>query len=492
MSYEVLAFYVVLGVFAIIALFSAIRIKNLDQFFNHPNPNQRILPTILGNFSLATGVFFVFDGVGRFSYLFLLVPISTVVSYWLLWRLSQKLLSERKGNRHVLYENVGKAGIWGPPVFLGGLLLMQLIAYPGLIAAEIFFTSTPISLFVFGEVEWGSYAIAALILVVACIYTAIGGIQAVARSEWAQAVGVLMLMGLLSYIVIDAASLQSLQTQDVERNSITSPIKPDLNVALIVALVAVVLAPIFTRFYSVVDLNIAGESRINETSSTDFRLIGFGLGFLYLWLSIIVLYYLFSTGNSASLISLLQNYTSEPGFWANIVGIVFILGATSAVISTVDSFILAISKGLTYARGTLSGEPNGVSSKHVLLGSAVVVGISAIVGGYLYVLFAVNASVIPILLTSTIGMAVMAPFAVEAALARHARRQAIVDYLVAAVVVAFAAAFAWIWVAYSVIAGNENKAFQIALAFQTSAVAVCVLPWVWRKMLWVWRKMLER
>lgn len=305
-------------------------IKSLKDFFYYRIPNNKrklIISLVAANLTLGTGLVYLAQGGFSYGILFLIVPLSTGIGYYLL----SKFLSYVDYNDDCNYFEFIDNQILehnNKTVFKKAITIILLVTFVLVLSYEIFASAKILAPLIFNSNElFFQIIISAFIILVALIYTITSGLKGVIMNDILQ---IVLILAALLFLVFG--------NQNIDFKSAISNIHSKLYFDNFVIWITVFLAAInaiTTQFYSILNHGV-----ISNAHKADRNLIlkrtGISSAIL---LTIFILFGLILQNDESimNFTNLLSNSYSKAAL------VLITIGFLSIIYSTLDSLLIMIS-----------------------------------------------------------------------------------------------------------------------------------------------------
>ena len=327
-----------------IAFFSYFETKSPKGFFNVASQSKMRITAVFGGVTLGTG-FAYFTTTGATLGLGALAgPAGVFLGYKLLADLEGRLTSIRSSGGDAVslnYRNFASFFSYNSHFTKINRFynLIRLTVFVGLIAFEIWLSSKYISaVFGFGAEGALVYASAVTLGLMAIGYTVIGGYPAALKTDYFQALMVLLLILYLlisGYLGLDASDGSS-------KIGILFHATPPLSWSWLFGTSAVLLTAMATQFYNVINTS-SSRARTSDENSGNFWVVGIRQSAVIL--AIVFIGILFSPQSTdQNLVEFLGKQASGNTVFDSVFAAFILISLTSIIFTTVDSAIVSLSQ----------------------------------------------------------------------------------------------------------------------------------------------------
>ena len=333
-------FAVALIIFFTIAVRASRHVISPKSFFHNESITPNIISLTVANITLGTGVAYILVGAQNNGLLMLLVAVMPLIGYYLLASFLKKLnpavLAKKNfftGIDNLIYEQTHSSSHFGSSVIVS-LIFIYVLA----LSFEIFASSKIIAPLLFVDAGLSQQILLSIIVfIIALLYTILGGINAVFRTDKVQLGAILVFVPMLFYVAViyplrEGSSLPTIDTI----------LKLDKTVIFAIATASIMA--IATQFFSLMNWGYISTVR----SGNRERLLKKVALFSFLVILVITITGVLhpSTAGSDALTDLMSSYSRiggvQCGLWAYILLGFSVLGMCSIIFSTVDSLMIKI------------------------------------------------------------------------------------------------------------------------------------------------------
>jgi Na+/proline symporter len=322
---------IIISVFFIgVAFYHKRTIKSLKDFFFYKIPDNKrklTISLIAANLTLGTGLVYLAQGGFSNGILFLLVPVSLWIGYFLLSKFIEYINFNSESN---FFEFIDDkiSNNQTKSIFKKAITFVLLITFILVLSYEIFASSTILSPLIFNSNElFYQIIISFFIIVVALIYTIISGMKGVIMNDIFQ---IILIILALSFLIFGNQSItfENAVTNIQSKITLSSPI-------IWFTVILASINAISTQFYSILNHGIITNAYATDRNSI-LRKTGIYSGLL---ISLFILFGLMLPGDN----SIINFTTLLINSYGKIALVIIILGFLSIIYSTLDSLLIIIS-----------------------------------------------------------------------------------------------------------------------------------------------------
>ena len=304
-------------------------------FFFEVKPNNLvylIISLTAANISLGTGFVYFLVAVSKNGILFILIPISVVTGYFWLSSFLNSLPKELSEGKNLIDSfNTKISEQIGKPSYFKKFLSYSLIAVFCLVLSfEIFASSSIIATVIFNNPDVAlQVKISIVITLIALVYTTLGGMKGVVRTDILQLIFIVFsFIGLLYFLLKqDGTTIKESLTSIVKLSS------PEIWVGVITASILAIA----TQFYSLINMGIVTHL---ETAKRGKLLKWGGSLSAFAFILIFIISALnHNSPNSNPLVNFLTTLSVEK---SKTLAFFLIVGFASIVFSTIDTVMITI------------------------------------------------------------------------------------------------------------------------------------------------------
>lgn len=334
--------------FAIIALTSWTRIASPNDFFHSSKVSDSVISITATNIGLGTGVAYLFALSHTHGLYALSAPLAVLIGYLLLGALVDKARFPDNIDRNFIYhmDQRLKTVHQHPSTFRIIVTPILAITFLLLVAYEIFASSKFFAAILgFANVRMVELGLGYFLFIVALLYTAVGGIRAVIRTDKFQLCLIIFMIPAL--LIAGFRYTQSEpQVGGALLPSYAQLFPHSLNEILTLDLVMAFILAISTQFYSIVNWGFSASIEAKKEKKRLFRLSG---AFTFVLLAGIVAVGIDVPRQSAAhpvddLFRLLSDVALADDVMAYILAFVLTIGLLGVILSTLDTAIIMVRK----------------------------------------------------------------------------------------------------------------------------------------------------
>jgi Na+/proline symporter len=338
MEFNLLIFWITTIGFVFVGSYNFWQVKSPFDFFHTPHAGTTknllylIVSLTAANVSLGTGFAYYFDGVYRNGILFILIPLSVLLGYIWLDAFLKGLPAEISQGKNIIDSLNDRISLdLGKPSYFKNVLSYTLVTVFCLILSfEIFASSSIISSVIYNDADvFNQIKISIIIISTVLIYTTLGGIKGVVRSDIFQLIFLLIaIVGLILFLMRQESTTIQLSLQSIIKLN-------DINIWIAVTTSAVLA--IATQFYSLINLGII--THLDQSNRSKLLIWG-GLSSTIVFLLIFIVAMLNNVdSNVQPLMSFLNSISANK---SKVLSCLLIVGFLSIVFSTIDTVIITL------------------------------------------------------------------------------------------------------------------------------------------------------
>lgn len=345
-----------------------------------------------------------------------------------------------------------------------------------IIASELYF-SAPIIVAAIGFPNTPGY-VAGVALAIGCVgalYAVVGGIRGVIYTDYIQFTFLVLMLCAMGALVVFFSNMAS---EIGDPNGNLPNIMNNMSVASIFVTLAALFSAISTQFYNVVNVGMASNFQ-GEKAGRLFLVAGIGL--FAIFSVILIIGYFIPAGEKAGsekMIWLIREITSGKYEYTMLgvaldgaILLVLVFGMFGVLLSTIDSGVILAGE-LIFEN--IGGDSNSNKTAEISYARRLI-GICSIIGMVVFVLlFSIQPKIVPLMMTATFPLVMMAPIMAGGLRARMMSRKTVlghnkIERLAIAVI-----GIGWASVAYATVNGEPEVPPMVTAIAWLVLVAVVV------------------
>lgn len=335
-GFHLLVFIIIVAAFFWVGLRGSRRISSPNSFFHYPKLSSNILSLVAANVTIGSGLVYLITGGSQNGLLMFAIPLATGLGYFLLSFFVSKVIPKDLPSEMNFLKGVDAKieRVSGNKSMFSSLVsLCLIVVFVLFLGFEIFAASGMIApLIIDTPSSFAKMLVSVAIFVIALIYTMLGGVQGVFRTDKLQLIAILTFLVMIIFAL--AGNQNGTQHNPDNFNKIS--------MTIIVSVISAFLAAIATQFYSIINwTSVSHLQAVNRSRMLKFT----GVLTTIVLALIVTIGVLVSEQTSGEPIAHIMNRFTEMiqggSFLIQIITVVIIAGLASIVFSTVDSIIIA-------------------------------------------------------------------------------------------------------------------------------------------------------